>query len=48
MEGIIVAKVLMSSSLSVGAFLHFTLLQLYPCYYDLHIILFPTLVEYEP
>jgi hypothetical protein len=34
-------------SLSVGAFLHLTILQLYPCYYCLHIILFSALAEYQ-
>jgi hypothetical protein len=34
-------------SLSVGVFLHFTLLQFYPCYYDLHAILYPALAEYQ-
>jgi hypothetical protein len=35
-------------SLSIGDFLHLTLLQLYPCYYDIHIILFSVLAEYQP
>jgi hypothetical protein len=32
----------------IGAFLHLALLQLYPYYYSMHIIYFPTPVEYEP
>jgi hypothetical protein len=34
-------------SLNVGAFLHTTLLLLYPCYYGIHIIIFPALAEYQ-
>jgi hypothetical protein len=43
----LVNKMLIVNESSIGAFLHPTLLQLYPCYYGLHIILFPT-AEYQP
>jgi hypothetical protein len=33
---------------SICDFLHSTLLQFYPYYYSLHIILFFTLAEYQP
>jgi hypothetical protein len=37
--------VLITCESSVGAFLLIVLLQLYPCYYDMHIIFFPHLLS---
>jgi hypothetical protein len=39
--------VLIINESSTVAILHSALLQLYPCYYGLHIIYFPTLVKYS-
>jgi hypothetical protein len=43
----LVNRMLIMNESSIGDFLHFTLLQAYPCYYGLHIILFSTLAEYQ-
>jgi hypothetical protein len=38
---------LIINELSVGVFLHFTILQIYPHYYGIHIILFVGVAEHK-